>query len=45
MTLRQLAILRAYGGWMLADILIDPDHGIAQAKTVPLRLHLVPGRG
>jgi hypothetical protein len=32
MTPRQLAILRDYGGWMLADILIDPDHGIAQAK-------------
>jgi hypothetical protein len=32
MTARQLAILREYGGWMLADILIDPDRGIAQAK-------------
>lgn len=29
---RQLAILREYGGWMLADILTDPDHWIAQAK-------------
>jgi hypothetical protein len=32
MTPRQLAILRAYGGWMLADILINPDSGIAHAK-------------
>jgi hypothetical protein len=32
MTPRELAILRGYGGWMLADILIDPDRGIAHAK-------------
>jgi hypothetical protein len=32
MTPRQLAILRGYGGWMLADILIDPDRGISHAK-------------
>ena len=32
LTPRQRAILRAYGGWMLADILIDPDRGVAQAK-------------
>jgi hypothetical protein len=32
MTPRQLAILRRYGGWMLADILINPDRGIAHAK-------------
>jgi hypothetical protein len=32
LTPRQRAILRAYGGWMLADILIDPDRGIAYAK-------------
>jgi hypothetical protein len=32
MTPRQLAILRGYGGWVLADILINPDRGIAHAK-------------
>ena len=32
MTPRELAILRAYCDWMLADILIDPDRGIAHAK-------------
>jgi hypothetical protein len=32
LTARQRAILRAYGGWMLADILIDPDRGISHAK-------------
>jgi hypothetical protein len=32
LTPRQRAILRAYGGWMLADILMDPDRGIAHAK-------------
>lgn len=32
LTPRQRAVLRAYGGWMLADILIDPDQGIAHAK-------------
>jgi hypothetical protein len=32
LTPRQRSILRSYGGWMLADILIDPDPGIAQAK-------------
>jgi hypothetical protein len=32
MTPRQLVILRRYGGWMLADILINPDRGIAHAK-------------
>jgi len=32
MTPRQLAILRRYSGWMLADILIHPDRGIAHAK-------------
>ncbi|MFW6034275.1 MAG: hypothetical protein ACOC9R_03990 [bacterium] len=32
LTPRELAILRSYGGWMLADILIDPDRGIAHAK-------------
>jgi hypothetical protein len=32
LTPRQRAILRAYRGWMLADILIDPDRGIAYAK-------------
>ena len=32
MTPRQVAILRGYGGWMLADILINPDRGIAHAK-------------
>jgi hypothetical protein len=31
-TPQQRAILRAYGGWMLADILIDPGRGIAHAK-------------
>jgi hypothetical protein len=31
-TPRQRAILRAYGGWMLADILINPGRGIAHAK-------------
>jgi len=32
MTPRKLAILRRYGGWMLADILVHPDRGIAHAK-------------
>jgi hypothetical protein len=32
LTPRQQAILRAYGGWMLADILIDPHRGISHAK-------------
>jgi hypothetical protein len=31
-TPRQRAILRAYGGWMLADILINPGRGIAHTK-------------
>jgi len=29
---RAQQILRPYGGWMLTDILIDPDAGIAAAK-------------
>jgi hypothetical protein len=32
MTPRQLAILREYGGRMLADLLINPDRGISHAK-------------
>jgi hypothetical protein len=32
MTPRHQAILRAYGGWMLADILVHPERGIAHAK-------------
>jgi hypothetical protein len=32
LTARQRAILRAYGGWRFADVLIDPDRGIRRAK-------------
>src|SRR5690606_12318849 len=32
LTPRQRSILRAYGGWMRADILSEPDRGIAHAK-------------
>jgi hypothetical protein len=30
---RAQQILRAYGGWMLTDILCDPDAGISSART------------
>jgi len=30
---RAQQILRPYGGWMLTDILIDPDAGISSAKS------------